>query len=257
MCDSRLGIYRRLAAFMRAGAVILIVDCAAMPDAEGQDRYAAPRKAMVETIVALTRETAAETGRASLDSRVLTAMNKVPRHRFVPADQEPNAYANRPLPIGNGQTISQPFIVALMTDMLGLKATDRVLEIGTGCGYQAAVLAELAREVYTIEIVAPLAREAAARFAALGYRNVNARSGDGYRGWPAHAPFDAIIVTAAAPEVPPALIEQLKPGGKLVIPVGAQWSGQELRIIEKDQHGKTTTRNALPVRFVPLTREKE
>ncbi|HWP87438.1 MAG TPA: protein-L-isoaspartate(D-aspartate) O-methyltransferase, partial [Burkholderiales bacterium] len=180
-----------------------------------------------------------------------------PRHRFVPADQEPNAYANRPLPIGNGQTISQPFIVALMTDMLGLKATDRVLEIGTGCGYQAAVLAELAREVYTIEIVAPLAREAAARFAELGYRNINARSGDGYRGWPAHAPFDAIIVTAAAPEVPPALIEQLKPGGKLVIPVGAQWSGQELRIIEKDQHGKTTTRNALAVRFVPLTREKE
>ena len=257
MCDRKLGIYRRLAAFMRAGAVILIVACAVMPDAEGQDRYAAPRKAMVDTIVALTRETAAEIGRASLDGRVLTAMNKVPRHRFVPADQEPNAYANRPLPIGNGQTISQPFIVALMTDMLGLKATDRVLEIGTGCGYQAAVLAELAREVYTIEIVAPLAREAAARFAELGYRNVNARSGDGYRGWPAHAPFDAIIVTAAAPEVPPALIEQLKPGGKLVIPVGAQWSGQELRIIEKDQHGKTTTRNALAVRFVPLTREKE
>jgi len=257
MCDRKLGIYRRLAAFMRAGAVILIVACAVMPDAEGQDRYAAPRKAMVDTIVALTRETAAETGRASLDGRVLTAMNKVPRHRFVPADQEPNAYANRPLPIGNGQTISQPFIVALMTDMLGLKATDRVLEIGTGCGYQAAVLAELAREVYTIEIVAPLAREAAARFAELGYRNVNARSGDGYRGWPAHAPFDAIIVTAAAPEVPPALIEQLKPGGKLVIPVGAQWSGQELRVIEKDQHGKTTTRNALAVRFVPLTREKE
>ena len=257
MCDRKLGIYRRLAAFMRAGAVILTVACTVMPDAEGQDRHAAPRKAMVDTIVALTRETAAETGRASLDSRVLTAMNKVPRHRFVPADQEPNAYANRPLPIGNGQTISQPFIVALMTDMLGLKATDRVLEIGTGCGYQAAVLAELAREVYTIEIVAPLAREAAARFAELGYRNVNARSGDGYRGWPAHAPFDAIIVTAAAPEVPPALIEQLKPGGKLVIPVGAQWSGQELRVIEKDQHGKTTTRNALAVRFVPLTREKE
>ena len=257
MCDRRLGIYRRLAAFTRAGAVILIVACAAMPDAQGQDRYAAPRKAMVDTIVALTRETSAETGRASLDARVLTAMSKVPRHRFVPPDQAPNAYANRPLPIGNGQTISQPFIVALMTDMLGLKATDRVLEIGTGCGYQATVLAELAREVYTIEIVAPLAREAAARFAELGYRNINARSGDGYRGWPAHAPFDAIIVTAAAPEVPPALIEQLKPGGKLVIPVGAQWSGQELRIIEKDQHGKTTTRNALPVRFVPLTREKE
>ena len=226
-------------------------------DVEGQDRYAAPRKAMVDTIVALTRETAAETGRATLGSRVLAAMNKVPRHRFVPADQEPYAYANRPLPIGNGQTISQPFIVALMTDMLDLKATDRVLEIGTGCGYQAAVLAELAREVYTIEIVVPLAREAAARFGELGYRNINARSGDGYRGWPEHAPFDAIIVTAAAPDVPPALIAQLKPGGKLVIPVGAQWSGQELLIIEKDLNGKTTTRNMLAVRFVPLTREKD
>jgi protein-L-isoaspartate(D-aspartate) O-methyltransferase len=228
-----------------------------MTGAEGQDRYAAPRRAMVDTIVAVSRQTAGETGRASIDTRVLAAMSKVPRHRFVPPDQEPNAYANRPLPIGNGQTISQPFIVALMTDMLALKRGDRVLEIGTGCGYQSAVLAEIASEVYTIEIVAPLAREAAVRFAELGYRNINARSGDGYRGWPAHAPFDAIIVTAAAPEVPPALIDQLKPGGKLVIPVGAQWSGQELRIVEKDLTGKTTTRNVLAVRFVPLTREKE
>jgi protein-L-isoaspartate(D-aspartate) O-methyltransferase len=242
--------------WLRKIAAMLFVGMIAA-DVEGQDRYAAPRKAMVDTIVALTRETAAETGRATLGSRVLAAMNKVPRHRFVPADQEPYAYANRPLPIGNGQTISQPFIVALMTDMLGLKATDRVLEIGTGCGYQAAVLAELAREVYTIEIVVPLAREAAARFGELGYRNINARSGDGYRGWPEHAPFDAIIVTAAAPDVPPALIAQLKPGGKLVIPVGAQWSGQELLIIEKDLNGKTTTRNMLAVRFVPLTREKD
>jgi protein-L-isoaspartate(D-aspartate) O-methyltransferase len=240
---------RKITAMLFAGMIAA--------DVEGQDRYAAPRKAMVDTIVALTRETAAETGRATLGSRVLAAMNKVPRHRFVPADQEPSAYANRPLPIGNGQTISQPFIVALMTDMLDLKATDRVLEIGTGCGYQAAVLAELAREVYTIEIVVPLAREAAARFGELGHRNINARSGDGYRGWPEHAPFDAIIVTAAAPDVPPALIAQLKPGGKLVIPVGAQWSGQELLIIEKDLNGKTTTRNMLAVRFVPLTREKD
>jgi len=147
-------------------------------------------------------------------------MHKVPRHRFVPADMEPYAYANRPLPIGNGQTISQPFIVALMTDLLDLKPGDKVLEIGTGCGYQAAVLGELAREVYTIEIVEPLAQESAARLAALGYRNISARSGDGYNGWPAHAPFDAIIVTAGAAAVPPALIEQLKPGGKLVIPVG-------------------------------------
>ncbi len=198
-----------------------------------------------------------ETGRERLNERVLAAMNKVPRHRFVPADMEPHAYENRPLPIGNGQTISQPFIVALMTDLLDLKPADKVLEIGTGCGYQAAVLGELAREVYTIEIVAPLAEDAAARLAALGYRNVNARSGDGYQGWPEHAPFDAIIVTAAAPAVPPALIEQLKPGGRLVIPVGAQWSGQQLLVIEKDADGKTTTRDVLAVRFVPLTRDKQ
>ncbi len=226
-------------------------------DAESQDAYTAQRKMMVDTIVALARETAAETGRATLDARVLAAMNKVPRHRFVPADQEPHAYANRPLPIGNGQTISQPFIVALMTDLLGLNAADRVLEIGTGCGYQAAVLAELAREVYTIEIVTPLARESAARLAELGHRNVTARSGDGYSGWHEHAPFDAIIVTAAAPDVPPALIEQLKPGGKLVIPAGAQWSNQTLLVIDKDLNGKTTTGYVLAVRFVPLTREKE
>lgn len=224
--------------------------------AEGQDLYPAQRKAMVDTIAALARETSAETGRGSLNARVMAAMHKVPRHRFVPADMEPYAYANRPLPIGNGQTISQPFIVALMTDLLDLKPGDKVLEIGTGCGYQAAVLGELAREVYTIEIVEPLAQESAARLTALGYRNIRARSGDGYNGWPAHAPFDAIIVTAGAAAVPPALIEQLKPGGKLVIPVGPQWTGQQLLVIDKDAGGKTTTRNALAVRFVPLTRGK-
>ncbi|HEV7823098.1 MAG TPA: protein-L-isoaspartate O-methyltransferase, partial [Burkholderiales bacterium] len=158
---------RKLIAILCAGVIAA--------EAEGQDRYAAPRKAMVDTIVALARDTSGETWRSILDARVLAAMNKVPRHRFVPADQEPYAYANRPLPIGNGQTISQPFIVALMTDLLGLKAGDRVLEIGTGCGYQTAVLAELAREVFTIEIVAPLAREAATRLSERGYRNITAR----------------------------------------------------------------------------------
>src|SRR3990172_2388314 len=213
--------------------------------AEAQDPYAAPRKAMLETIAALTRETRFETGRAALSERVMAALDKVPRHRFVPSGEERYSYDNRPLPIGHGQTISQPFIVALMTDLLDLKAGDKVLEIGTGCGYQAAVLAELAREVYTIEIVVPLAQEAAARLSALGYHNVSARSGDGYRGWPEQAPVDAIMGTAGAREVPPALVQQLKPGGRLVIPVGPQWSGQELLVIEKDASGKTATRKVL------------
>jgi len=225
--------------------------------AEAQDPYAAQRKAMLDDIAALTRETRFETGRAILSERVMAALNKVPRHRFVPPGDERYAYANRPLPIGHGQTISQPFIVALMTDLLDLKPGDKVLEIGTGCGYQAAVLGELAREVYTIEIVVPLAKEAAARLAALGYGNVTVRSGDGYLGWPEQAPFDAIMVTAGALEVPPALMQQLKPGGKLVIPVGPQWRGQELLVIEKDTSGKTSTRNVLAVRFVPLTRDRQ
>jgi protein-L-isoaspartate(D-aspartate) O-methyltransferase len=226
-------------------------------DAEGDDAYAAQRAAMLADITALARETRAETGRARLSERVMTAMAKVPRHQFVPAEQQRNAYDNRPLSIGLGQTISQPFIVALMTDLLELNPAHRVLEVGTGSGYQAAVLAELARAVYTIEIVEPLAKQAAARLAALGYRNVTVRSGDGYRGWPEHAPFDAIMVTAGALEVPPALIQQLKPGGKLVIPVGPQSSAQQLRVIEKDASGKSTTRDVLAVRFVPLTRDKQ
>jgi protein-L-isoaspartate(D-aspartate) O-methyltransferase len=227
------------------------------PEAAGPDAYAVQRKAMVGTIESIVRETAAETGRSQLQKRVLAAMDKVPRHLFVPPDQRAYSYANRPLPIGNGQTISQPFMVALMTDLLDLKATDRVLEIGTGCGYQTAVLAELAREVFTIEIVPPLATEAAARFAELNFRNVTARTGDGYAGWHERAPFDAIIVTAAATEVPPALAGQLKPGGKLVIPVGHAWGSQSLLVIEKDTYGSLSTRNALGVRFVPLTREKQ
>jgi protein-L-isoaspartate(D-aspartate) O-methyltransferase len=191
-----------------------------------------------------------------LSARVLAAMNKVPRHRFVPLDLAGTAYSNRPLPIGLGQTISQPFIVALMTDLLDLEPQHKVLEVGTGSGYQAAVLAELAREVYTIEIVEPLAREAAKRLESLGYRNVHTRSGDGYRGWPEQAPFDAIMVTAGARELPAPLVEQLKPGGKLVIPVGPQLTGQQLLVIEKDASGKTKTRNVLAVRFVPLTGER-
>jgi len=182
----------------------------------------------------------------------MEAMARVPRHRFVPADEAAQAYANHPQSIGHGQTISQPFIVALMTELLDLKGRERVLEVGTGSGYQAAVLAELAREVYTIERLAPLAREAAARLAREGYDSVRTRTGDGYAGWPEAAPFDAIMVTAGAPEVPPALVEQLAPGGRLVIPVGAQRTGQALLLITKDAQGRVSRRSVLAVRFVPL-----
>ena len=224
-----------------------------MIEAQAQDAYEPQRRRMVEEIVALVRESRAATGRATLSERVLAAMAKVPRHDFVPANQKAAAYANRPLPIGLGQTISQPFVVALMTDLMEVKPGDRVLEIGTGSGYQAAVLAELAGTVYTIEIVEPLAREAAGRLKQLGYRNVVAKSGDGYQGWPEHAPFDAIMVTAAPREVPQPLIEQLKPGGRLVVPVGRQATGQELLLIEKKPDGTVARRNILAVRFVPLT----
>jgi protein-L-isoaspartate(D-aspartate) O-methyltransferase len=224
-----------------------------MMSAEGQDIYTAQRKTMLDDIVTLTRETRFETGRATLSERVLAAMDKVPRHRFVLPGDERYAYANRPLPIGHGQTISQPFIVALMTDLMEVKPGDRVLEIGTGSGYQAALLAELAGTVYTIEIVEPLAREAAERLKRLGYGNVVTKSGDGYQGWREHAPFDAIMVTAAPREVPQPLLDQLKPGGRLIVPVGGQAAGQSLLLIEKQPDGSVTRRTILAVRFVPLT----
>jgi len=224
-----------------------------MMETQAQDAWEPQRRRMVEEIVALAREARAATGRTTLSERVLAAMAKVPRHELVPADQKAIAYANRPLPIGLGQTISQPFIVALMTDLMEVKPGDRVLEIGTGSGYQAAVLAELAATVYTIEIVEPLAREAAGRLNQLGYRNVVAKVGDGYQGWPEHAPFDAIMVTAAPREVPQPLIEQLKPGGRLVVPIGGQAAGQALLLIEKKTDGTVMRRNILAVSFVPLT----
>jgi protein-L-isoaspartate(D-aspartate) O-methyltransferase len=222
-------------------------------DARTPDDYARQRARMVEEIAALARETGAETGRAALSARVMAAMGKVPRHEFVAAGDRRSAYANRPLSIGLGQTISQPYIVALMTDFMDVKPGDRVLEIGTGSGYQAAVLSELAGTVYTVEIVEPLAREAHERLERLGYRNVVARMGDGYRGWPEHAPFDSIMVTAAPREVPQPLIDQLKPGGRLVVPVGGQASGQSLLLMEKRADGTVTRRHVLAVRFVPLT----
>jgi protein-L-isoaspartate(D-aspartate) O-methyltransferase len=236
---------------MLAGTTMLAV--AAMMTAVAQDAFDAPRKRMLDDIAQMTRETRFETGRAALAERVMAAMAKVPRQRFVTEGDERRAYENRPLAIGSGQTISQPFIVALMTDLMEIKPGDRVLEIGTGSGYQAAVLAELAGMVYTIEIVEALGQLAAKRFKTYGYRNIVATIGDGYKGWPEHAPFDSIMVTAAAREVPQPLIDQLKAGGRLVIPLGARSGAQTLYVIEKRADGATTRRSVLSVRFVPLT----
>lgn len=210
------------------------------------------RARMIADIAQMARDTARETGRGVFDARVMAALGKVERHRFMPPAQSAHAYENQPLPIGHEQTISQPYIVALMTDLLNIKPGDKVLEIGTGLGYQAAVLAELARAVYTIEIVEPLGRSAAGMLAAAGYWNVQPRIGDGYRGWPEEAPFDAIMVTAAAPEVPQPLLDQLKAGGRLVIPLGAR-GAQSLYVLEKDVHGGITRRKIIDVRFVPFT----
>lgn len=221
-----------------------------------QNGRTAERGRMLAEIAAMARETGAETGRSRFSDAVMAAIGKVPRHRFVPAAEQSSAYDNRPLQIGDGQTISQPYIVALMTDLLDPKPGDSVLEVGTGSGYQAAVLAELVARVHTIEIIAPLGQRAARLLEDLGYRNVNVRIGDGYRGWPEAAPFDAIIVTAAIAETPRPLLDQLKPGGRMVIPLGATGSTQQLVVIEKRSDGTLATRQALPVRFVPFTRER-
>ena len=217
------------------------------------DDYAEPRRRMLDAIARLTEATAESTGVDTIDPAVMAAIDRVPRHEFVPEDVRLSAYANRPLSIGHGQTISQPYIVALMTHLLGVEPGAGVLEIGTGSGYQAAVLAELAADVHTIEIVEPLARQAARRFARLGYDGVHTRLGDGYYGWPEAAPFEAIIVTAAAAHVPPPLVEQLAPGGVLVIPVGEPFAVQLLLLVRKRENGEVTVRQILPVRFVPLT----
>jgi protein-L-isoaspartate(D-aspartate) O-methyltransferase len=181
-------------------------------------------------------------------------MREVPRHRLVPVDVQPRAYENRPLPIGFEQTISQPYIVALMTDLLDVEPGHSVLEVGTGSGYQAAILSRLVRQVYTIEIVEPLAARAKRQLAELGYTNVDVRAGDGYAGWPERAPFDRIIVTAGAEHVPKPLVDQLRPGGRMVIPVGRSLNTLDLTVIDKDARGRLKKRRVLPVAFVPLTR---
>jgi protein-L-isoaspartate(D-aspartate) O-methyltransferase len=217
------------------------------------DQFDAERHALIDDIASLARRTAEETGRPALDQRVMAVLAAVPRHKFVPPGELRAAYANRPLPIGHGQTISQPYIVALMTDLMNVKPQHVVLEIGTGSGYQAAILAELAQTVCTIEIIEPLAREAEERLRTLGYTRVRTRIGDGYYGWEECGPFDGIVVTAAASHVPPALIRQLKPGGRMVIPVGAPFLAQHLMLVEKRDDGSVLTRQLLPVAFVPLT----
>ena len=203
----------------------------------------------IETGVKLTR---GHTGRDRLDPRTLEAMRQVPREKFVPADKRHAAFRDGALPVGHGQTISQPYMVAIMTDLLDLGPDCVLLEIGTGTGYQAAVLSCLVRRVYSIDRIPALAESAARRLAELGYANVEVRCGNGCLGWPEKAPFDGIIVTAAAEWVPPALVAQLKPGGRMVIPVGARYSHQELEVIDKDENGETSTRHVLGVAFVPL-----
>jgi protein-L-isoaspartate(D-aspartate) O-methyltransferase len=217
--------------------------------------FAALRQRMVAEIAAKTIYASAQLGKAALDRRVMDVLAEVPRHEFVPLELQPYAYADTPLPIGFGKTISQPFIVALMTDLLDLAPTDRVLEIGTGMGYQSALLARLARRVYSMELIEELAQQAGHRLARQGHRNVEIRIGNGCRGWPERAPFDKLIVTAAPEMIPPALLYQLKPGGKMVIPAGLQ-DTQQLILVDKDADGLVSTREILPVQFSALEDEE-
>jgi protein-L-isoaspartate(D-aspartate) O-methyltransferase len=217
-----------------------------------EKQFAELREYMVMEIVSTTVMVGERIGKYNLDARVMEVMGRVPRHEFVPVELQPHAYLDRPLPIGHDKTISQPFIVALMTDLLQVGSDDVVLEIGTGLGYQSAVLAALARKVYSIEIIEPLAEQAKTRLARAGCTNVEVRIGNGYHGWPAHAPFDRIIATAAPDMIPPPLINQLKPGGRMILPAGLPES-QQLILVEKNAAtGTLTTREILPVRFSEL-----
>jgi protein-L-isoaspartate(D-aspartate) O-methyltransferase len=235
--------------------LLMVVCCMCSWSQAAADSFEELRRQMVAEIAADTQETSAAIDKEALDPRVMQVMGRIPRHEFVPDTQKPYAYENRPLPIGHGQTISQPYIVALMTDLLKPEPQHRVLEIGTGSGYQAAILAELTEQVYTLEIIEELARQASQRLDQLGYKNVICRVADGYYGWESAAPFDAIVVTAAASHIPAPLLKQLKPGGRMVIPIGGRFQVQQLMLIEKTADDKFTNRQLLPVRFVPLTGE--
>jgi protein-L-isoaspartate(D-aspartate) O-methyltransferase len=245
---------------VRRGLVVALILCVSAGFAIGGHDRADERRRMVEAIEELARSIGSGAGDGGkLDARVLEAMRAVPRHEFVPAEAAHLAYADRPLDIGFRQSISQPFVVALMTHLLQVQPGDRVLEIGTGSGYQAAVLSLLAREVYSVEIVAELGNRAAQTLSRLGYANVAIRIGDGYHGWAEHAPYDKVIVTAAPDHIPTALVAQLKPGGRLVIPVGSidpSLRIQDLMLVEKAADGTTTSTSVIQVRFVPLVRGK-
>jgi protein-L-isoaspartate(D-aspartate) O-methyltransferase len=217
------------------------------------ERFASQRQQMVREIRQNVADTTRYIGKSALNERVMTAMGTVPRHEFVSPLMQFSAYENRPLSIGHGQTISQPYIVALMTDLVDVDEQDIVLEIGTGSGYQAAILSELVKKVYSIEIVEALGLSAGRRLQKLGYNNVETRIGDGYYGWSEQGPFDAIVVTAASSHIPPPLVQQIKPGGIMLIPVGSQFQVQQLTLVKKDEQGGVITRQVLPVRFVPLT----
>jgi protein-L-isoaspartate(D-aspartate) O-methyltransferase len=231
----------------------LLLACCRPASAADTDPYAVKRQALIREIERDVRETSEYLNRRELDARVMAAMASVPRQEFVHPDDRDAAYENRPLPIGHGQTISQPYIVAVMTDLLEPAPGCRALEVGTGSGYQAAVLAKLCKTVHTLEIVEPLGKQADARLARLGYKNVDVRIGDGYYGWPEAAPFDVIVVTAVAGHIPPPLLKQLKPGGRMVLPVGTRFTTQQLVLVRKLADGRITTRQLLPVAFVPLT----
>jgi len=232
---------------------LLLISLVLSQPAVAKDEYATARAAMLRSIEAHVKETSLYLDKEALNPSVMKALGSVPRHEFVPQSQRRVAYENRPLPIGHGQTISQPYIVAVMTDLLKVNSNSKVLEVGTGSAYQAAILSELVDRVYTIEIIEALSEQANERLHRLGYDNVQVKTGDGYYGWAEHAPFDVIIVTAASSHVPPSLIKQLKPGGRMVIPVGSRFMTQELLLINKQQDNKLITRQILPVMFVPLT----
>jgi protein-L-isoaspartate(D-aspartate) O-methyltransferase len=248
--------FKKLASMYCRGFLLGMLGLAGANSLAGAaDDYQVLRARLVAEISRDVMDTRSYIGKSTLDERVMRVLGSVGRHRFVPVQLQSRAYENRPLSIGYGQTISQPYIVALMTDLLELKAADVVLEIGTGSGYQAAILSRLVSRVYTIEIIPELAKSASARLQRLGFENVEVQNADGYYGWQDHAPFDAIIVTAASSHSPPPLVRQLKPGGILMIPVGPAFQVQQLTLVRKNLDGEIRTRQILPVRFVPFTGE--